>query len=426
MDKKVLFLHPDLGIGGAERLVVDAALALKKRGYKVCIATSHHDKERCFEETRNGEIEVVVHGDWLPRTLFGRFYAFCAYLRMFYLAILVLLLRRNQSFVFIDQISACIPIVRLMTRAKILFYCHFPDQLLTKRESFWKSLYRKPIDFLEEKTTGMADVLMVNSKFTKKVYYKTFTTLAETDPFVVYPSLNFDAFDRLSYDEEDADVLVGSSRPLVFLSINRYERKKNLLLAIQALATLKESLISQSKAKLWENIHLVIAGGYDTRLTENVEYYEELSQAASTFVVGDNVTFLRSFSDRDKVLLLRRSSCLIYTPENEHFGITPLEAMYMRRPVIAINSGGPMETVSSYLPPPVTENSSLKDRTKATETESTGFLCESSPEAMAKAMELMAVHENIRNALVENCRKHVEDRFSFEAFTNNLVACLKH
>jgi len=31
----VVFLHPDLGIGGAERLVVDAALALQTRGHKV-------------------------------------------------------------------------------------------------------------------------------------------------------------------------------------------------------------------------------------------------------------------------------------------------------------------------------------------------------------------------------------------------------
>ncbi len=32
---KIIFLHPDLGIGGAERLVVDAALALQKRGFQV-------------------------------------------------------------------------------------------------------------------------------------------------------------------------------------------------------------------------------------------------------------------------------------------------------------------------------------------------------------------------------------------------------
>jgi alpha-1,3/alpha-1,6-mannosyltransferase len=36
----------------------------------------------------------------------------------------------------------------------------------------------------------------------------------------------------------------------------------------------------------------------------------------------------------------------VYTPENEHFGIVPLEAMARGRPVIACASGGPLETVS--------------------------------------------------------------------------------
>lgn len=37
------------------------------------------------------------------------------------------------------------------------------------------------------------------------------------------------------------------------------------------------------------------------------------------------------------------SNCLavLYTPEREHFGIVPVEAMYNQVPVIACNSGGP-------------------------------------------------------------------------------------
>jgi hypothetical protein len=35
---RVVFLHPDLGIGGAERLVVDAALALQAKGHQVTIS----------------------------------------------------------------------------------------------------------------------------------------------------------------------------------------------------------------------------------------------------------------------------------------------------------------------------------------------------------------------------------------------------
>jgi hypothetical protein len=57
-------------------------------------------------------------------------------------------------------------------------------------------------------------------------------------------------------------------------------------------------------------------------------------------------------SDIEKVALLQRCSCLLYTPANEHFGITPLEAMYCSRPVIAVNSGGPLETIAVSDPPP--------------------------------------------------------------------------
>ena len=32
---RIAFLHPDLGIGGAERLVVDAAVALKQKGHDI-------------------------------------------------------------------------------------------------------------------------------------------------------------------------------------------------------------------------------------------------------------------------------------------------------------------------------------------------------------------------------------------------------
>jgi hypothetical protein len=68
---KVVFLHPDLGIGGAERLVVDAALALQSKGHQVHIVTSYHDPGHCFPETKDGTIAVTVSGNWLPRSICG-------------------------------------------------------------------------------------------------------------------------------------------------------------------------------------------------------------------------------------------------------------------------------------------------------------------------------------------------------------------
>jgi alpha-1,3/alpha-1,6-mannosyltransferase len=50
----VAFFHPDLGIGGAERLIVDCATTILASDNKnhVTIFTNYYDPRRCFEEAR--------------------------------------------------------------------------------------------------------------------------------------------------------------------------------------------------------------------------------------------------------------------------------------------------------------------------------------------------------------------------------------
>lgn len=161
----------------------------------------------------------------------------------------------------------------------------------------------------------------------------------------------------------------------LFLSINRFERKKNLALALYAFAIMRKKY----PADRWLNFHLVMAGtfalltlgGYDPRVVENVEHLQELQQICGHLDLTASVTFLPSFSEFERAELLHRALCLLYTPEckppltpAEHFGIVPVEAMYARKPVIACDSGGPLETV----------------------TEETGFLCKSNPKSFSQAM----------------------------------------
>jgi len=60
---------------------------------------------------------------------------------------------------------------------------------------------------------------------------------------------------------------------------------------------------------------------------------------------GTKVLFLLSVPNTLKKMLLDSARLLVYTPANEHFGIVPLEAMLAGVPVLACNTGGPMETV---------------------------------------------------------------------------------
>lgn len=223
---RVLFIHPDLGIGGAERLIVDAALALKSKGHLVSFLTNHHDPNHCFEETRNGAFPVKIVGDWLPRSIFGRFYAFCAYFRMIYAAFYAsFVISRNEKLdvIFSDSISVAIPVLKLAKHnPKILFYCHFPDQLLSAKGGLLKQLYRAPLDFFEEYTTGKADRIFVNSKFTLRIFCETFRRLT-TVPNVLYPSLNTAFFDSKASGGDGDNVLLGISQDaFVYLSINRW------------------------------------------------------------------------------------------------------------------------------------------------------------------------------------------------------------
>ena len=55
--RRIVFFHPDLGIGGAERLIIDAAVGLQELGHKVTIFTSHCDPQHCFEEARDGMLD---------------------------------------------------------------------------------------------------------------------------------------------------------------------------------------------------------------------------------------------------------------------------------------------------------------------------------------------------------------------------------
>ncbi|KAM6967661.1 alpha-1,3/1,6-mannosyltransferase ALG2 [Aplochiton taeniatus] len=394
---RVVFLHPDLGIGGAERLVVDAAVALKSRGCSVQIWTAHHDPTHCFSETLDPDLPVVCVGDWLPTSVGGYLHALCAYVRMIYVALyLVFFSGVEYDVIFCDQVSVCIPALRLARqRNKVLFYCHFPDQLLTQRASALKKLYRAPIDWLEERTTGLADMILVNSQFTAGVFRDTFKSLQGVQTDVLYPSLNTRTFDQPPTEEQGLEGLLPEGTSCMFLSLNRYERKKSLGLALESLAALRASLPAGQRV----GVHLVVAGGYDDRVAENVEHYHELKELAAQLGLQDCVTFLRSPSDALKVVLLRGSAAVLYTPSREHFGIVPVEAMYCCCPVIAVNSGGPLESLGDG---------------------ETGFLCEPLAEAFAEAMERLVNDPQLRRTMGQAGRKRVQDKFSLEAFSDQL------
>ncbi|ORX67074.1 UDP-Glycosyltransferase/glycogen phosphorylase [Linderina pennispora] len=399
----VAFVHPDLGIGGAERLVVDAALALQQRGHTVTIYTMHHDPAHCFAETRDGTLDVRVGGNWpIPPSLFGGLHIFCTILRSLFLARTIISDPVQYDVLFVDQLSAPIPLLKY-AQAHIFFYCHFPDKLQAKRDSVGRRIYRWGFDLLEELTTGEADEIVVNSRFTQETFRKAFPRLAKV-PRVLMPALNLKAYDT-PVDLEDPALLALRTEKAMVVSINRFERKKDVQLAIDAFTNARGQINDKE-------LCLVVAGGWDPKVAENTEHLKELEAHAKSLglrtrtpadpeqLADADVLFLPSFTENQRAFLLSTALCILYTPSNEHLGIVPLEAMYMRVPVVAVNSGGPRETV-------------LHGKT--------GYLCEPDQQEFAKAIvKIIGMSNDKRRAMGELGHARVKDGFGLDAFGSKL------
>ena len=361
---RIAIIHPDLGIGGAERLILDAARAVKITNPETSIWTTRYEPKRAFKDA--ADFEIHVHGNYIPRNLFGLFHILFSLLRFLWLTI-VCAFKSNADIFIVDQISAWLPILRLLCpKAKIIFYCHFPDLLLAKHNSIRK-IYRIPFDWIEKFGIKRANTILVNSKFTAGVTAKA---LGITNVDVVYPCV-------------DCSHKVDRSKPKdpIFVSLNRYERKKNHGLAIEALSIV---------TKKYPTAKLIIAGGYDLKVSENLEVEQELQSVVNYNHLESNVELRKNISDDDKWNLIATSTAVIYTPQNEHFGIVPLEALSVGVPVIGCNSGGPLETINC-------EGCAI---------------CEPNKEAFAKAM--IEIYED-KIDRIDDFKKHAL-KFGFDDF----------
>lgn len=390
---RVGFVHPDFGIGGAENLVVNAMLALQKKGVTVTMFTAHHDVSHCFEETRgSGPLAkcIKVYGDWLPNTIFGKLYAACAWVRVMYVTLAIGFLYSSEiDAFFVDQVSISIPVLRYFGKP-VLFYGHYPDKLLSiKSGSLLKRLYRWPLDFLEEITTAASDLVVVNSKFTRSVFEETFPRVKKQELGVLYPPVDVSVFAKFTTSEP--------RNPTLFVSLNRFERKKNVALAIHALAKLQKLVDSD----VFASVKLIIAGGYDPNNAENIEHLKELETEVAKYSLQEHVEFRTSVSDYMKKELLVTAQAILYTPSKEHFGIVPVEAMTCGTPVIAVNSGGPLESILEG---------------------ETGFLCESSADAFAEAMASVCGTANAAKVseMGAKGKQRARELFSLETFADSL------
>jgi glycosyltransferase involved in cell wall biosynthesis len=171
-----------------------------------------------------------------------------------------------------------------------------------------------------------------------------------------------------------------------FLIPGRIMWTKNIELGIQAFLKLLERRCE------FNTYTLTIAGFVDQK---SKPYRAKLRAMAGECA---QIQFVESPSDEILFHLYRSCYAVLFTPFNEDWGLVPLEAMALEKPVIAVDRGGPRETIVHG---------------------ETGFLAEPDAQSFSLMMERLADSEELANSMGTAGRRRAA-RFQWVQFCETL------
>jgi glycosyltransferase involved in cell wall biosynthesis len=210
-------------------------------------------------------------------------------------------------------------------QTKHICYCHTPmrfawdDSHRYTREFYLPRLIKKLVplgmNYLrmwDKLAAKRVDDFVANSNLVKKRVEKYYKRNSE----VIYPPLFFDHFQNL---EKDNRFKNKNKKNDYYLMVGRLVPYKKFDLGIKAFNKLKKPL-------------KIVGGGPE---------FKRLKKIAN-----QNIEFLGSLKSSGKKLIELYKNCraLIY-PQEEDFGLVPLESMALGKPVIAFKKGGALETI---------------------------------------------------------------------------------
>jgi len=171
-----------------------------------------------------------------------------------------------------------------------------------------------------------------------------------------------------------------------FLYAGRIKWTKNVELAVQAFLEFQRLV---PDACDWR---LIIAGSVDRH---SQQYLADLQRLSAN---QPSIVYRLAASRAELYALYDRATAVLFPSLNEDWGIVPLEAMAFGKPVLAVNQGGPTESVADG---------------------ATGLLLDPTPRAFAEKMAYLAGHPEEIHRMGINAVVRAE-RFSWAHFVKRL------
>ncbi len=310
---KILLIHPRLSVkGGGERVAIHSILAATRAGHEVSLLSEEFDEASFADFYGCPGLFDKVDRFYYPafKPVLG--HRFLLYQRLVYhwLRIRKAVSRDCFDIVLSTQDIGYVP----STHAPVIQYCYFPEyfsHLQTSSSPVWRLYYRPASTYYRNRVRRVGLLLSV-SDFTRGFVAKKWERESKT----VYPPCPVEDFSEFSNVK---------SRENLVVTIGRIVPEKRFHLFVELARTVPKT-------------RFVAIGSLSD---ETSAYYDQLKKSAP-----ENVSFV--LSPLRKVRgILGRAMAYVHCAENEHFGITIVEAMAAGCVPIVHDSGGPREIVTS-------------------------------------------------------------------------------
>jgi len=333
--------------GGGERIVLEEARGLKKRGYRVSVHAPTVDPKLCYPQLLK-ELKVKM---FLPS--FSSRLPFRDALRMIFSSLLAPFLAVNfrdvDLFIGANQPGAWIAfcISRVLGKP-YLVYLNQPNRLVYSRkidqQTGWqtrKDYYLlaeiikrvKPlIAWADKLSFNSAQAMLVNGDYIggviKEIYNK---------PIVIcsggaypQPKNKLKLKPKEAYQGSFNINKIKITKPYVLIT-NRHEPQKRFDYVIEAIAKVVKKVPEAS---------LVIPGPLTS-------YTPKLIKLADSLGIADKTLFLGKVTEKELQELYQQAAVYCYPSPEEDFGLGPLEAGVWAVPTVAWNYAGPTVTVKN-------------------------------------------------------------------------------
>ncbi len=305
--KNVAFLSHDGHIGGAEKMVIEAAQSLKKsKEYNPVVFLPYTVDNKWVPQLEEHSIDYVITPEiklyfWDSKIncnekIINEFYElFSTY------NIQVLVSNTMTNYIgILAAVRKSIPVI---------LWCHgVIDASMITHDGFDADL-----NLLRDRICiALSDKVLFCSNWVED-YYNDY---CESKGQVLY--------NWTDSGKDKSQITESGSRE--FVCLNTIEPNKGILLCLQAIKKVHDKR---------KDFHFTFYGKNETKYQKNLYEYVSANQ------LEDVVSFKEKSVDVGKIY--EKAFCLIQPSYNESFGLTIIEALSYGKPVIATKSGGPQE-----------------------------------------------------------------------------------